>query len=73
VERHSAASGEGRTAREAGGLLDPRVPEQATDVLEIAVLLVDSDILIAEDVIGQGHLTREVDREPRVSVFVPLG
>jgi hypothetical protein len=23
-----------------------------------------SDILIAEDVIGQGHLTREVDREP---------
>jgi hypothetical protein len=53
--------------------LDPRVPEQATDVLEIAVLLVDSDFRIAEDVIGQGHLTREVDREPRVSVFVPLG
>jgi quercetin dioxygenase-like cupin family protein len=31
------------------------------------------DILIAEDVTGQGHLTREVGPEPRVSVFVPLG
>ena len=31
------------------------------------------DILIAEDVSGQGHVTREVGREPRVSVFVPLG
>ena len=31
------------------------------------------DILIAEDVTGQGHATREVGPEPRVSVFVPLG
>ena len=31
------------------------------------------DILIAEDVTGQGHLTREVGPGPRVSVFVPLG
>ena len=31
------------------------------------------DILIAEDVTGQGHLTREVGPEARVSVFVPLG
>jgi quercetin dioxygenase-like cupin family protein len=30
------------------------------------------DILIAEDVTGQGHITREVGNEPRVSVFVPL-
>ena len=30
------------------------------------------DILIAEDVTGQGHITREVGPEPRVSVFVPL-
>lgn len=30
------------------------------------------DILIAEDVTGQGHITREVGDEPRVSVFVPL-
>jgi quercetin dioxygenase-like cupin family protein len=30
------------------------------------------DILIAEDVSGQGHVTREVGPEPRVSVFVPL-
>jgi quercetin dioxygenase-like cupin family protein len=30
------------------------------------------DILIAEDVTGQGHITREVGEEPRVSVFVPL-
>jgi hypothetical protein len=30
------------------------------------------DILIAEDVTGQGHITREVGSEPRVSVFVPL-
>jgi quercetin dioxygenase-like cupin family protein len=30
------------------------------------------DILIAEDVTGQGHITREVGHEPRVSVFVPL-
>jgi quercetin dioxygenase-like cupin family protein len=31
------------------------------------------DILIAEDLSGQGHETREVGPEPRVSVFVPLG
>ena len=30
------------------------------------------DILIAEDLNGQGHATREVGPEPRVSVFVPL-
>jgi hypothetical protein len=30
------------------------------------------DILLAEDVSGQGHVTREVGPEPRVSVFVPL-
>ena len=30
------------------------------------------DILIAEDLTGQGHATREAGREPRVSVFVPL-
>jgi quercetin dioxygenase-like cupin family protein len=31
------------------------------------------DILIAEDLTGQGHQTREVGPEPRISVFVPLG
>jgi len=30
------------------------------------------DILIAEDITGQGHITREVGDEPRVSIFVPL-
>jgi hypothetical protein len=30
------------------------------------------DILIAEDTTGQGHVTREVGPEPRVSIFVPL-
>jgi quercetin dioxygenase-like cupin family protein len=30
------------------------------------------DILIAEDLTGAGHTTREVGPEPRVSVFVPL-
>ncbi|MBV9543763.1 MAG: hypothetical protein JOY61_05250 [Chloroflexi bacterium] len=30
------------------------------------------DILIAEDTTGQGHGTRELGPEPRVSVFVPL-
>ena len=30
------------------------------------------DVLIAEDLTGQGHVTREVGPEPRVSVFVPL-
>jgi quercetin dioxygenase-like cupin family protein len=31
------------------------------------------DVLIAEDLTGQGHGTREVGPEPRVSIFVPLG
>src|SRR5215468_613834 len=31
------------------------------------------DILIAEDLTGQGHATREVGPEARVSVLVPLG
>jgi quercetin dioxygenase-like cupin family protein len=31
-----------------------------------------ADILIAEDRTGQGHVTREVGPEPRVSIFVPL-
>jgi quercetin dioxygenase-like cupin family protein len=31
------------------------------------------DVLIAEDLTGQGHETREVGPEPGVSVFVPLG
>ena len=31
------------------------------------------DILIAEDLSGQGHETREVGSKRRVSVFVPLG
>jgi quercetin dioxygenase-like cupin family protein len=30
------------------------------------------DILIAEDLAGQGHSTQEVGAEPRVSIFVPL-
>jgi hypothetical protein len=30
------------------------------------------DILIAEDLAGQGHVTREVGDEPRLSIFVPL-
>jgi quercetin dioxygenase-like cupin family protein len=30
------------------------------------------DILIAEDVTGQGHGTKEVGPEDRVSIFVPL-
>jgi quercetin dioxygenase-like cupin family protein len=30
------------------------------------------DVLIAEDRTGQGHGTREVGPEPRVSIFVPL-
>ena len=30
------------------------------------------DILIAEDLTGQGHVTREVGPAPRVSIFVPL-
>ena len=31
------------------------------------------DILIAEDVTGQGHYTREVGGKTRVSMFVPIG
>jgi hypothetical protein len=31
------------------------------------------DTLIAEDLTGQGHVTREVGPEARVSIFVPLG
>ena len=31
------------------------------------------DILIAEDVTGQGHYIREVGDEARISMFVPLG
>jgi quercetin dioxygenase-like cupin family protein len=34
--------------------------------------LAPGDILIAEDLTGQGHGTREVGPEPRVSIFVPL-
>jgi len=30
------------------------------------------DILVAEDLTGQGHGTREVGPEARVSIFVPL-
>src|SRR5437762_167617 len=30
------------------------------------------DVLLAEDLSGQGHETREVGPEPRISVFVPL-
>ena len=30
-------------------------------------------ILIAEDLSGQGHITREVGPEARLSIFVPLG
>jgi quercetin dioxygenase-like cupin family protein len=30
------------------------------------------DILIAEDLTGQGHVTREIGPESRVSIFVPL-
>jgi hypothetical protein len=36
----------------------------------MAVLTIAS---CAEDLTGQGHATREVGPEPRVSVFVPLG
>ena len=35
--------------------------------------LAPGDILIAEDLTGQGHITREVGPAPRVSIFVPLG
>lgn len=30
------------------------------------------DVLIAEDLTGQGHMTREAGKEPRISIFVPL-
>ena len=30
------------------------------------------DVVLAEDLTGQGHGTREVGPQPRVSVFVPL-
>ena len=30
------------------------------------------DVLIAEDVAGEGHYTREVGPEARISIFVPL-
>jgi quercetin dioxygenase-like cupin family protein len=30
------------------------------------------DILLANDLDGQGHATREVGPEPRISIFVPL-
>jgi hypothetical protein len=30
------------------------------------------DVLLAEDLDGQGHVTREVGPEPRISVFVPI-
>ena len=30
------------------------------------------DVLIAEDLAGQGHVTREVGPQARVSIFVPL-
>lgn len=30
------------------------------------------DVLIAEDLTGQGHATREVGPDSRVSIFVPL-
>ena len=31
------------------------------------------DILIAEDITGQGHYTRELGDDPRISMFVPIG
>lgn len=34
--------------------------------------LAAGDVLIAEDLTGQGQQTREVGSQPRVSVFVPL-
>jgi hypothetical protein len=30
------------------------------------------DVLVAEDVTGQGHITRGIGTEPRVSVSVPM-
>ena len=31
------------------------------------------DILLAEDLTGQGHITRSVGADPRTSIWVPLG
>ncbi len=30
-------------------------------------------VLLAEDTTGQGHISRAVDGQPRVSLFIPLG
>ncbi|MDG2308590.1 MAG: hypothetical protein P8R42_28760 [Candidatus Binatia bacterium] len=30
------------------------------------------DVLLAEDTTGRGHISRAIDDEPRVSIFVPL-
>jgi quercetin dioxygenase-like cupin family protein len=38
-----------------------------------AVFTLSGAVLIAEDLTGQGHITREVGPAPRVSIFVPLG
>jgi quercetin dioxygenase-like cupin family protein len=48
------------------GALDIEIGDGTTKRLGVG------DILIAEDTTGQGHGTREVGPEPRVSVFVPL-
>ena len=45
-----------------------RVRAEVTEALRLG----PGDILIAEDLTGQGHVTREVGPEPRVSIFVPL-
>lgn len=48
------------------GAVDIEVGDGSTRQLQAG------DILIAEDTTGQGHITREVGDEPRVSIFVPL-
>lgn len=35
-------------------------------------LLGPGSILLAEDTTGQGHISRAVDGEPRISLFIPL-
>jgi hypothetical protein len=30
------------------------------------------DVLLAEDTTGRGHISRAIDDEPRVSLFLPL-
>ncbi len=30
------------------------------------------DVLLAEDTTGRGHISRAIDDEPRISIFVPL-